>query len=246
MVGGVVFEAARAEQPCVAGIGALVEDRLGAPDDGGSVGRDDLVRRAGQGLVEVDVGPGPEVVGGREEFRVGDRDVGEGPPDHVFPVFELALGEHDEGEPWAQPQVAAVGRGRRVPPEEVLVVEVDRRQVVRLEVRDPVARLRPQDRPLVDSHQVAGPVEGDVLFEVVSERFAAGHGSAAQFEFDLRGGAGRHFGVFVGGGDHVRDAAAVPGQEAVGRQPAHAATSKLDITCRVPAREGSEATVAWR
>ena len=49
---------------------------------------------------------------------------------------ELGVLEHDQHDPRRQAMRPAVGRERRIAPRKVLVVEVDRGEVVRLEVRD--------------------------------------------------------------------------------------------------------------
>ena len=130
--------------------------------------------------------PGPQVTGRREHARVRDGDVGQRPPGDVLCLRELLLGEHHQRDPRPQPQLVAGRRGRCVPPREVLVVEVDRRQVVRLEVGDPVARLSPDHDPAVDADQVARPVERDVLAESGARRRPGADGVAGELQFDVQ------------------------------------------------------------
>ena len=53
----------------------------------------------------------------------------------------------------------AANATRGVAPREVLVVELDERQVVRLEVRDPVPRLGAHERLEIEPDDVAGAVQ---------------------------------------------------------------------------------------
>ena len=58
---------------------------------------------------------------------------------------ELCVGERDEQDPGRQVMRGAVRRHRCVTPRKVLVVEIDRRQVIRLEVGDPGTRFGADD-----------------------------------------------------------------------------------------------------
>ena len=246
MVGGVVVEPPRAEETRVGGVGVLPENRLGAAEDGVHVGRDDLLVVRGERLVEVNVSPRPEVRGGRQHARVGERDVRKRPAGDVRALGELLLRQHDERDPRPQPEVRAVDGRRCVPPGEILVVEVDGDEVVRLEVRDPVARLGADDRARIDADEIARAVERDVLRQRLRELRAARDRIADELQLDMRGRARLHAVVAVCGGDRVPDAAPEPRQERIRRQAAHAATSNAGSTCNVPASPGSAATALAR
>ena len=113
----------------------------------GHVGRDELGVARREAAVDVHVRPRPQLVGRREDGRGRrPRCTAAACRDCPVPSSNSSSVEHDQRDPRAQPAGGQVGRGRRVAPREVLVVELDVRQVVGLEVGDPVARLGAHDR----------------------------------------------------------------------------------------------------
>src|SRR5205807_4681703 len=120
----------------------------------------------------------------------------------------------------------------------VLVVELDVRQEVRLDVRDPVPWLGPHDRPRVDPNHVARPVELDGLLDVACDGSAAGHRGPGDPQGDRHAGPG--CGARVGA-DPARDAGPEPGKDGVRAYPG-TRCSVPGLMGTVPACLGSPAT----
>jgi len=173
----------------------------------------------------VHVGPRPELVRAWKDAEIGNVDVGQRLVLDVPAFAEFALGKDDERDPRAQAPFARVGARGRVAPRKILVVELDVREVVRLEVRNVVARLDAHDRAPVDADDVAGAENrhGPALVDEF--------GAAADLRA-VRSKRHRHFRanpdgvVEVVGLDLVGETLAHPGQERIGAERArHAAFS---------------------
>ena len=242
VVTGVVVEPPRTHEPRIGKVGILRDDRLHARQHGAHVARDKLGRGSGHGLIEVDVRPSPQVVRRGQHITVGNRDAGERPADRPGALAELRFLQHNEREPRTQPQSGPVRRRRRVAPNEILVVELDRGQVVGFVVRDPRPRIGAENGATVDADDVARAVERDVLCQGRGERCAATDRISGDLQLDMRRGAGLDARVVVRGDDRDGDPLAQPRQERVGAKRAHAAISNCGSTCSVPLSVGSLAT----
>src|SRR5919109_5200632 len=109
------------------------------------------------------VSPGPELVRrGEARRRARDLDERERPIEYVACLFELVVFEDDERDPWRQPPLVGRRRRRCVAPGKILVVELDEREVVVLEVRDPRPGLRADNRSKIDADDIARTVERDL------------------------------------------------------------------------------------
>ena len=172
MVAFIIGQTTRAHDAAVGLIGIGGDRRRDARQHSAHVRRDQLLVRCGQSFVEVDVRPGPQFSGGRQRLEIVHADVWQGSARHVLAFVELGLGEDDEREPRTQLQAARVGRGRRVTPWQILVIEFNRREEVRLEIRDPRPGVRAQDRPRVDADDISRPIERDVLVDLLRQRAA--------------------------------------------------------------------------
>jgi hypothetical protein len=228
------LQPARADDAAVREVGVLVQRRLEAREDGAHVGGGELRVAARERAVHVHVRPRPQLIGGRQRGGVGDVDVRQRLARDVPALLELhALLEDHEHDPRAQLEARPVGRGGRVAPGEVLVVELDRRHVVGLVVGDPVARLGAHDRPAVDAHDVAGAVQLHVAVDVRGRRRRdAGQRLAGQRQLHVDRRALVHVGVVVLVGDLPGEPLAEPGQERVGGERArHATASNEGMTC---------------
>ncbi len=163
---------------------------------------------------------------GGKRREVADVDERQRPFRDVGRLRELALGQDDERDPRPQPQARRVGRRGRVAPREVLVVELDRREVVGLEVRDPVARLGADDRAGVDAHDVARAVELDVARQRRLDDGVALHGLAGDLEIEVDG---RRAPRRRRPGRRRRCAPRSPGAARAGRSTCRAAWSRRDL-----------------
>ena len=154
----------------------------------------------------------------------------------VLWVGEFVFFQDDERDP--RQELESLRRRGRVPPREILVVEVDGGEVVRLEVSDPMAWLGADDRQRVDAGDVPRAVELDVLRDWLHESRAAADGGAGKLELHVDGrtrSRGR-------GGDGVGQPLTQPWQERVRAEEivrirnrlrgvgAHAATSNFGRT----------------
>jgi hypothetical protein len=175
VVPGVRRQPARAEQPGAGVVRVRRQHRPQRGQGGGHVVGGDLVE---QPAVDVHVRPGAELVRRRQRgVRVSDGDERQRPL-WAHALVELGLlvvrvaatGEHDQGEPRCQAGGRAVRRCGAVPPREVLVVELDVGQQVRLGVGDPGARLGAGDRPRVHADDVARSVQLDQLGDIAGPR----------------------------------------------------------------------------
>src|SRR5262245_14252619 len=112
-------------------------------------------------------------------------------------------------------------RGRGVSPRKVFVVELDVGEEVRLEVRDPVARLGLHDRARIDTENVARSEQLDL----VADR------SAVDVEVDgdrrALAGSARTRTQRIDGVDACAEALLQPRQERVGAKRIAHATSRL-------------------
>src|SRR5688572_7078822 len=135
----------------------------------------------------------------------------------------------------------AGGRGRRrIAPGKVLVIELDVRKEVRLEVGDPVARLGLDDRVRVDSEHVAWT---DQLYGVADRCAVDVEVDANRCALDRRARAGTER---IDGVDPSAKSLTYPGEKGVGLEwVAHATRARLiscaGITCSRPARSGRAA-----
>jgi len=152
-------EVPRAREPADDAVGVRVVDVVQRLEEPLEVGR--LV----EAVVHVHVAPCPGLPRRGQRGRGRDRDRRQRQPPVVARELSrpsrVVLLDHEQREPRPQPVVRRA-RGR-VPPDEVLVVELDEGEVVRLEVRHPVARLRPYDDLRVDPDHVAGAEQREVL-----------------------------------------------------------------------------------
>ena len=208
-------QAARADQARVREVGILGQYRGQPGRDRRPVGRDELGLVRPEVAVDVHVRPGPQLGGVGQRGEVGDRDRGQRCARRDAGLGELRLGQHHQADPRSQPAVAEVGRGRRVPPREVLVVELDVGQVVGFEVGDAGARFGAHDRPAIHADDVARPEERDLLLyrQRVHARTVEPDAVQAQRDRYLR--PEHHGRVAVGGADLVGEALAQPRQERV-------------------------------
>ncbi len=227
----------RAHEPRIREVGVLRERAGEQGQHGAHVVRGRRRARRQERTVDVHVRPRPQLVGRRQRRRRSDRDRRQRPARNGR-FGELALLQHDEREPRLEPPGRGVGRVGRVPPRKVLVVELDRGEVVRLEVRDPVARLGAQDRPRVDTDHVAGPVQGDRARDRRSQLPARERGRG-QLQVDPnarahgpRGGPAMRFArPWRSHGRNVY----------VAERRAHVAASNAGITCKSSSSRGSAA-----
>ncbi|TMM27986.1 MAG: hypothetical protein E6F99_30645 [Actinobacteria bacterium] len=121
----------------------------------------------------MDMRPRAELVRRRQGGQVRDVDDRQWAARRLALVGELAFGEHDQSQPGVQPAGGRVHHVRAVPPREVLVVELDERQEVRVEVGDPVARLGAHDGAPVHADDVARAVQRHVVLNGLAERATA-------------------------------------------------------------------------
>ncbi len=162
MIASIVVEPAWADEARIGEVRVLADDRLDPRQHRTHVGRHVLAIGRGKALVEVHVRPGPQLVGRRQRGPVGDVDARRGTADALV-LVEFGFLKHDEREPRAELEARAVGRRGRITPEKILVVELDRGEIVRLVVSDPRTRVGAEDGAHIDAHDVAWPVEGNVL-----------------------------------------------------------------------------------
>jgi hypothetical protein len=175
VVRGVHVQTAWREQPRIREVGVRCENRLHAWQHGSHIGRHQLAAVRRQALIEVHVRPGPQLGSRRKDARVVNRDERLRPPGDVLCVGEFVLFQDDERDP--RQELEALRRRGRVAPREILVVEVDGREVVRLEVGDPLTRLGAHDRKRVDASDVARAVKLNVLQNRLHERRSAADGA---------------------------------------------------------------------
>ena len=128
-VAGVRIELARAEEPRIRRVRIAIEQRLQLCQ----IGR----RAAADGGVEVDVRPREFLTNDGKDvlLRAAVQPDRRRRPAGNLQALELIVFEHDQHDPRRQLVLRLVDRKRRVAPGEVLVVEIDRGEVVRLEVR---------------------------------------------------------------------------------------------------------------
>ena len=182
--------------------------------------------------------------GGKSAFGVVDLDERQWLRRQRLWSLEFALFEHDEREPRNEPLPVRRCSRRRVAPEEVLVVELDERQVVRLEVHDRAARLAAHDRACLDADHITRPVQRYVALERLGELTTAADSVAAQQHRhrNLAAEASRRRILRVDA-----EPLPCPGEERVGRERgAHAAKflSIAGMTCTCFRSAGSFATLS--
>ena len=144
----------RRERPEPAGAEQAGHDARGVGDQ-----RRHDVGAGGDAVGDLHVRPRPALLRRRQRFRgVGHHDHRES-PGRLLGQRGLFVGEDDEGQPRQQPPVR--GRHRRVAPRKVGRVELDRREVVRLDVGRARGRVGADDLVGVEPDDVGGPVELD-------------------------------------------------------------------------------------
>src|SRR5437868_14029924 len=88
-------------------------------------------------------------------------------------IFELTFLQRNEGDPRRQPMQRLIVFARRVTPRKILVVKIDVRKIVRLEISDPIARLGLEKRTLLNANDIARPVQLNLLWNCFGRRGAA-------------------------------------------------------------------------
>src|SRR5947207_4636522 len=103
--------------------------------------------------------PRPQL-GGRRKFflSVIDVDKGQRLVLDVFAIFELTFLERNERDPRRKPVQRLIVFTRRVTPRKILVVKIDVRKIIRLEISYPIARLGLKEGTLLNANNVAGTV----------------------------------------------------------------------------------------
>jgi hypothetical protein len=244
VIGGVVIEPARADDARVGKVGIGLDHRLNARQHRPLVGRDEFAAAAGDALVEVNVRPGPQLVRRWQRFCVFQGDIGQRAAERVLAFVELALLQHDECDPG--PQLHAVGRRRRVAPGEILVVELDRGEIIGFVIGDPGMWVGPEDRAAFDADDVAGPEQRDILRHWRGQFDAAADRIAVYLQRDWNRRPRLDGLIAIARRDCVSYPLAQPRQERIGRERVHAAISNCGSTCSVPANSDLSATVRAR
>ena len=123
--------------------------------------------------VYMDMGEGPELFGRREDPFLGPRHLDRRQRLAVRRrrVLEFAVFHDDKGEPWPKAVADQIRRRRRIAPGKVLLVELDIREVVRLEIGDPVMGVCFDNSAWVNAYDVTGPVDLNLFF-ISRRRFA--------------------------------------------------------------------------
>ncbi len=171
----------------LAGTNQAGESLIGIPTHQIFQGSDGLFGRvrsiAGDVLAGVNVGPGPGLVGGWENVGrvccVAQPHHGQWPFER-HALLELPVLQHHQEKPGTQLGMLGIvnGRtsavhlyrpGRRVTPGKVLLVELNKGQVVGLEVCHPVARLGADYGAGVDTDHISRPDELDIAGNEVGD-----------------------------------------------------------------------------
>ncbi|RSN20415.1 hypothetical protein DL990_40410 [Amycolatopsis sp. WAC 01416] len=119
----------------------------------------------------MDVCPGAEFARRLERLRVLHGDERQRlVRDEAVREFGRGLGQHDQREPRCQPFRRVVRFRGAVAPGEVLVIELDVGQEVRLEIGDARPRLGAGDGSRIDADDVTRPVELQRLGEFAEQR----------------------------------------------------------------------------
>ena len=205
-VRAVRVELARRDQSRVADVGVRRERGI----QRGDVGRRGQVADGG---IDVDVSPGPFLAGDGKDVAApcagGEHERRSDAPRRIAPR-EFVVLQHREHEPRREPMRGGIRRDRRVAPRKVLVVEIDGREIVRLEIAHASARLGADHLAGLYAHHVArsGKLHGErrriVACLIRNHRERDGNARAA------RARAG-------GRTEGVADAPAQPRQECVAR-----------------------------
>ena len=151
MIFGIRLEPARTHDARIGEIGILLNGGPKSGRDRIPIRRDDLHLAGGQTAVDMHVRPRPEVRKGRKRGLLSivlHVIKGSGRSLASAPSSNSVFLQHDKHEPGRKPRIDRVGRGWRVAPGKILIVELDGGKQVRLEIGDPVARFRARQSPV--------------------------------------------------------------------------------------------------
>jgi hypothetical protein len=154
------LELPRTDEPRIREVRVLAEHGVEASGDGGAVAADDLGLVRPEIPIDVHVRPRPQLFFRGEHRQISDVDEGERLACRVA-VGELTLLEHHQRNPRPVPVRCPIRARRGVAPRKVFVVELDVREVIRLEIGDPVFRLGFDDGSALDADDVARTEQAD-------------------------------------------------------------------------------------
>jgi hypothetical protein len=235
-VAGVGIEPARRNESRVAEVGIGLQRSSELREIG-------TVRRARKHRVDVHVRKGPFLPGDRKDIGAarGRRrhERRQRPIGHAA-TGELAVAQHGEQEP-GRKTMTCIRRQRRIAPGEILVIEIERDEIIRLEIADAGTRLRADDLPCLHAGDIArtDQVHGHRR-QVGALRLGLGR------QGDRRG---RTAGPAAGDRlDLVGDASPQPRQEGIGPERHQAApiAATAGTTWIVPASSGRSVSSACK